>query len=170
MQQLGLEPGRFIALHVRRGDKSHGEGRAIPLRAYFERAELARRSSAVRGCCDVVYVAHDDESLATEIRDEAERRGFRLVRDENETAAGLRRGASLPTRAAGAVTASEEGVAEMMNCFKNMFIFAEAYTLVGADMSTYFRYARALRGLDGSEWVAGHSLLHNLLVGEWEPL
>lgn len=42
-------------------------------------------------------------------------------------------------------------------------VCAEAYTLIGADQSTYARFARTLRGLDSNDLVAGLSLAQNNL-------
>lgn len=166
LKKMGIERRKYIAMHIRRGDKVGGEGRAIPVDAYFERAQLIRRTSIEPGCCDVVYVAYDDNGITDEINSTATKYNFRWVSDPFEHL--LRRGTFM-INGQGRNT-DQAVVSDQLNSIKNMVLFSEAHSLVGADMSTYFRFARTLRGLDSSEMVAGHNLLYNILCVEWRPL
>lgn len=160
---MGLENGEYIAMHIRRGDKQTGEGKRIPAHEYFEAAKSIR-SRSPNSCCKTVYVAYDDESAREEIVGAASEAGFRLVFDKYE--APMRRGEPLWR---GWKTANGQAAfSDQLNSIKNMVLFSDAYALIGADMSTYFRFAHALRGLDRNETTI--SLFKNQQVPEWKPL
>ncbi len=67
---------RYIAIHIRRGDKVNNtagrkypaEGRLIHADVFFERARWIRRMSLVPACCDVAYVAFDVQADLPEIQ------------------------------------------------------------------------------------------------------
>eukprot|EP00197_Chlamydomonas_leiostraca_P013865 CAMPEP_0202867392 /NCGR_PEP_ID=MMETSP1391-20130828/9336_1 /ASSEMBLY_ACC=CAM_ASM_000867 /TAXON_ID=1034604 /ORGANISM="Chlamydomonas leiostraca, Strain SAG 11-49" /LENGTH=236 /DNA_ID=CAMNT_0049547435 /DNA_START=645 /DNA_END=1355 /DNA_ORIENTATION=- len=159
LRALGLVAGRYIGIHIRRGDKQHGEGRRIDIKQYFDKAGLIRRFSLHRDRCDMVYVAFDDNSILDEVKSVAKEYGFRVIYDDTETV--FRHGGAHPW------DVGTPPFDQFMNDIKNFVAFVEAYTIVGADMSGYYRFARIARGLDGNELVSGVSLLHNMLIDEW---
>jgi hypothetical protein len=158
---MDLTAGAYIAMHIRRGDKQQGEGRRIPALDYFKAAQAIRNRT---GCCTPVYVAYDEEAAREEIVLASAETGFSPVFDRHE--APLRRGEPLwrGWKSAG----DQSAFSDQLNSIKNMVLFSEAHALIGADMSTYFRFAHAVRGLDRNDTTV--SLLRNQFFPEWMPL
>ena len=120
------------------------------------------REAALRGdsACHLVYAAFDDASTLPELQESAKKFGFTLAYDEDAPKLGR------PLNLVGGSISDEQKVNEVINSVKNMVAFVEAFYLIGADMSFYFKFARALRGLDLGD-MGGVSLMDNINYQPW---
>ena len=141
--QLAFLPERFIAWHVRRGDKTAGpakEDEAVPLERYAHATALLLRDATDPPAALVVCT--DSPDVIAQARDVAAGLGLRLVVDEREK----RWDGYCALHRSGEITDVNEMVAEVLTAQKVIEILRRAHGLVGCNSSYLYRVGAMLQG------------------------
>lgn len=163
--QLGFLPERFIAWHIRRGDKTAGpwkEDEVVPLEKYRDATLLflAKDTTAPRH----VVVCTDSPDAVTQARQIASTipGGMEVVFDAQEKRwdgyCGLHR--------TGKIDDVDDMVTEVLTAQKNIEIMRRADYLIGCNSSCLFRVASLLR----PDQRRITSLSENKVYKKWYPI
>jgi hypothetical protein len=138
--QARFLPARYVAWHVRRGDKTAGpakEDEAVPLERYVEATrELLRAGPATH-----LVICTDAADVVTQARALASTLGLTLAIDPDEK----RWDGYCAIHRAGGITDVADMVAEVLTAQKNLEILRHADALVGCNSSYLFRVAALLQ-------------------------
>ena len=142
-----LNRSNFVAVHIRRGDKTAGpwaEGKKLEVDSYLEAVQTAVDASPNKSDLKYLYVATDTNEVIVELQAKMLPNGMTLVFDDEE----VRRDGYVYKLYQERINPNEKEE-EIITFMKNMDLLVRANEIVGARMSFFFIVAELLRGRRG---------------------
>lgn len=138
-----LTPDNYVAIHVRRGDKTAGpwaEGLALELDLYLDAIGQIELGPEIK----YLYVATDSDSVITQLQNKKIPHDLEIVYDPTE----IRNDGYVYKLYQGIMVDSDKEI-EIITFMKNIDLLVGAKEIIGSRMSFFFIVAELLRGRRG---------------------